>query len=98
MGCESKKRNIDLPFRPPVPIGFDPYWQILKNSREKVRSRFPDQSVENAGGARGAVGKGSDEGAGLSARLGPAISGERRMTMDFLPLYLVLEKKDFVKR
>lgn len=42
-----------------------------------VRSRFPVRSVENAGGAGGAVGKGSDEGAGLSARLGPAISGER---------------------
>lgn len=56
-----------------------------------MESRFPNRSVENAGGAGGAVGKGSDEGAGLSARLGPAISGERRM--DFLPLYLnVLEK------
>lgn len=56
--------------------------------------------MENAGGAGGAVGKGSDEGAGLSARLGPAISGERRMTMDFLPLYLVVleDSRDFVKR
>lgn len=34
----------------------------------------------------GAGGKGSDEEAGLSARLGPAISGEQRMTMGFLPL------------
>ena len=58
-----------------------------------MESRFPGRSVENAGGAGGAVGKGSDEGAGLSARLGPAISGERRR-MDFLPLYLdVLEER-----
>lgn len=31
VGCESKKRNIS-PFRPPAPIGFDPYWQRLNNS------------------------------------------------------------------
>lgn len=67
MGCESKKRNIDSPFRPPAPIGFDPYWQRLNNSGKVGDSRFPDRSVENA--RRCAVGKGSDEGAGLSARV-----------------------------